>query len=396
MRHPTIASVEGVSKRFIVNKERSLKETALAIARRRSRRQDFWALKDINLDIKAGTTVGLVGHNGSGKSTLLKVIGGILEPTTGTVARRGRLAALLELGAGFHPDLTGRENVYLNAAILGLTKKETHRYFDEMVDFSGIERFIDTQVRFYSSGMYVRLGFSVAVHVDPDLLLVDEVLAVGDEPFQRKCIDKIASFQEEGRTIILVSHSAEHVQRLCDRVAVLDSGALVHDGTAAEGIAELRAQYEERARGAALQLSAGQDQIGRYSIERVVSKVTTPGGVPELSIAVTVDIREPDPTWALSLSIDTLVGTVMYAVHTYALDVTLPTTVGQHEIVFDFGEIALGAGSYLVSVGVINHFREEYAKVNAATMFEVPRSGEGQGLVHLDPRVRIDPRGSDT
>ena len=155
----------------------------------------------------AGSTVGLIGPNGSGKTTLLKLIGGILQPTTGTVEHRGRLAALLELGAGFHPDLTGRENVYLNASILGLSRKQTDKYFDAIVDFSGIEQFIDTQVKFYSSGMYVRLAFAVAVHVDPDVLLVDEVLAVGDEPFQRKCMDRIRQFQHEGRTIVLVTHS---------------------------------------------------------------------------------------------------------------------------------------------------------------------------------------------
>ncbi|WP_324274286.1 ABC transporter ATP-binding protein [Blastococcus brunescens] len=174
-----------------------------------------------------------MGSNGSGKSTLLKVIGSIIQPTTGRVLRRGRLAALLELGAGFHPELTGRENVYLNAAILGMTRVETDRHFDAIVDFSGIESFIDTQVKFYSSGMYVRLAFAVAVHVDPDLLLVDEVLAVGDEPFQRKCMDQIRSFQEEGRTIVLVSHSADQVGDLCDRAVLLRDGRMEFDGAPA-------------------------------------------------------------------------------------------------------------------------------------------------------------------
>jgi ABC-2 type transport system ATP-binding protein len=160
------------------------------------------------------------------------------------VESRGRIAALLELGAGFHPDLTGRENVYLNAAILGLSRKETDRYFEPIVEFSEIGEFIDTQVKFYSSGMYVRLAFAIAVHVDPDILLVDEVLAVGDEPFQRKCIDKIAEFQKEGRTIIFVSHAADQVQRLCDRVVVMSHGRMIFDGATKPGIAALRKSFD--------------------------------------------------------------------------------------------------------------------------------------------------------
>jgi ABC-2 type transport system ATP-binding protein len=170
---PTVIRVDNVSKRFILHKDKSVKERLVNFSRSRRHRDDFWALRDVSFDIAMGSTVGLVGHNGSGKSTLLKAIGGIIQPTSGSVSRRGRLAALLELGAGFHPDLTGRENVYLNAAILGLTRQETDKHFDEIVEFSGIEDFIDTQVKFYSSGMYVRLAFAVAVHVDPDVLLVD-------------------------------------------------------------------------------------------------------------------------------------------------------------------------------------------------------------------------------
>ncbi|MFO7690911.1 MAG: ABC transporter ATP-binding protein, partial [Cryobacterium sp.] len=240
---PTIVNVQNVSKRFQLHKDKSLKERIMFLGRARKQVEDFWALQDVSMEITTGSTVGLVGHNGSGKSTLLKVVGGIIQPTSGSVVRRGRMAALLELGAGFHPDLSGRENVYLNAAILGLSHDETDRHFDAIVDFSGIEDFIDTQVKFYSSGMYVRLAFSVAVHVDPDLLLVDEVLAVGDEPFQRKCMDKIAEFQAEGRTIVLVSHSSDQVGRLCDRVVVMESGTAIHDGDPATGPRNARSTH---------------------------------------------------------------------------------------------------------------------------------------------------------
>lgn len=240
---PIVVRASEVSKRFVIRKDKSLKERIVNFGRSNKNKDDFWALRDVSFDVSAGTTVGLVGANGSGKSTLLKVIGGIIQPNGGYVERRGRLAALLELGAGFHPDLTGRENVFLNGSIMGLSTKQTQTYFGSIVEFSEIEEFIDTQVKFYSSGMYVRLAFAIAVHVDPDVLLVDEVLAVGDEPFQRKCMDKIAEFQREGRTIIFVSHSSEQVERLCDRVIVLRHGRIVFDGDTQEGLDALRKSF---------------------------------------------------------------------------------------------------------------------------------------------------------
>jgi ABC-2 type transport system ATP-binding protein len=242
---PIVAKLTGVSKRFIVRKEKSLKERIVNFGRSNKHKDDFYALRDIDLEIPAGQTIGLVGHNGSGKSTLLKTIGGILRPTTGTVQRRGQIAALLELGAGFHPDLTGRENIYMNGSILGLTKKQVQERFDDIVAFGDIGDFIDTQVKFYSSGMYVRLAFSIAVNVDPDILLVDEVLAVGDEAFQHKCMARVRQFQEEGCTIVLVSHSAAQIEEMCDRVVVLNHGDMVYDGDVEGGLAALRASFEE-------------------------------------------------------------------------------------------------------------------------------------------------------
>lgn len=238
-----VITLNDVSKRFIIRKEKSLKERLVNFGRSRKHKEDFWALRDLTLDIEAGTTVGLIGANGSGKSTLLKVIGGIIQPTRGTVRRRGQLAALLELGAGFHPDLTGRENVFLNGAILGLSQKQIEGYFESILDFSEIRDFIDTQVKFYSSGMYVRLAFAIAIHVDPDVLLVDEVLAVGDEPFQKKCLDKIKEFQQEGRTIVLVTHDLTTVEEMCDRAIVLSHGNVIFDGGAVDGVKALRANF---------------------------------------------------------------------------------------------------------------------------------------------------------
>jgi ABC-2 type transport system ATP-binding protein len=236
---PLVVKLDGVTKRFVIRKEKSLKERIVNFGRSNAHKDDFHALSDIDIEIPLGQTVGLVGHNGSGKSTLLKTVGGIIRPSVGTIARRGRIAALIELGAGFHPDLTGRENIYMNGSILGLTRREVEERFDEIVEFSGISEFIDTQVKFYSSGMYVRLAFAIAVNIDPDILLVDEVLAVGDEEFQRKCMDRMRRFQEDGCTIVLVSHVAEQIREMCDRVIVLDHGKIVFDGDPEPALAEL-------------------------------------------------------------------------------------------------------------------------------------------------------------
>ena len=240
MNRPNVIEVEGVSKKFTVHKDKNLKERVVNSGRSKKHTEIYWALRDIGFTVEAGESIGLAGANGSGKSTLLKVIGGILTPDSGEVRVRGRIAALLELGAGFHPDLTGRENIVLNASILGLDEDEINSKMDSIIEFSGISDFIDTQVKFYSSGMYVRLAFAVAIHSDPDILLVDEVLAVGDEPFQRKCMQKIREFQAEGRSIILVSHSAEQIINVCDRAIILDHGNIIAAGEAREAMSMLR------------------------------------------------------------------------------------------------------------------------------------------------------------
>jgi ABC-2 type transport system ATP-binding protein len=228
--------VRGVSKRFRLahGRHNSLKERVIHGGR--TPHEDFWALKNVSLVAREGETVGILGRNGSGKSTLLKCICGVLQPTSGEVVVRGKLAGLLELGAGFQQDLTGRENIYLNGSMLGMSKKEVDRVFDDIVDFSELEEFIDGQVKFYSSGMYVRLGFAVAVNVNPDILVVDEVLAVGDERFQRKCIERVKDFQREGRTILLVTHSPDQVRSICDRAVVLSHGDVVNEGPPGEAV----------------------------------------------------------------------------------------------------------------------------------------------------------------
>ena len=224
--------VDGVSKRYRLYHERNQSLKASLMRRRRVDFEEFWALRDVSLEVEQGTSYGLIGENGSGKSTLLKCMARILRPDTGTITVAGKVSALLELGAGFHQELSGRENVYLNGSILGLSRKELDRKFDEIVGFAGLERFIDTPVKNYSSGMYVRLGFSVAINVDPDVLLVDEVLAVGDEQFQRRCSEKFADLRAEGKTIVLVSHALDSVRNVCDEVAWLDHGQVKEIGNA--------------------------------------------------------------------------------------------------------------------------------------------------------------------
>jgi ABC-type polysaccharide/polyol phosphate transport system ATPase subunit len=232
--------VDRVSRRFRVypKAQRTLKD--IFVAPGKSRARDVWALEEVSLEVEPGAAVGLVGRNGSGKTTLLRLISGIIKPTTGRVEVGGRVASLLELGAGFHPEFTGRENVYLNGSIHGLSRARVRELMDEIVSFAELERFIDLPVRTYSSGMYMRLGFSVAAHIQSDVLLLDEVFAVGDEQFQRKCFGKVAEFKGRGGTIVFVSHDAQAVERLCDRAVLLRQGRVAFDGETRAAIAEYR------------------------------------------------------------------------------------------------------------------------------------------------------------
>lgn len=224
--------VENVSKSFRMYHERNQTIKAAIMRGRTSVHEDFWALKDVTFDVPAGSTFGLIGSNGSGKSTLLKCLANIYYPNKGSITHFGKLAAMLEVGSGFHTELSGRENIYLNGSILGMKNKEIAAKFDEIVAFSGVEQFIDQPVKNYSSGMYVRLGFAIAINIDPDILVVDEVLAVGDAEFQEKCFQKFRDFKKVGKTVILVSHSMGTVREMCDQAAWLSHGELKTVGEA--------------------------------------------------------------------------------------------------------------------------------------------------------------------
>jgi ABC-2 type transport system ATP-binding protein len=233
MANTPAIEVDDVAKRFrLIHERNSTLKGMIFNGFKRTVHEEFWALKGVTFDVAEGSTYGLVGHNGSGKSTLLKCMARIYRPDRGNIAMRGRVSALLELGAGFHPELSGRENVYLNGSILGMSKREIDARFDDIVAFAGLEEFIDTPVKNYSSGMFVRLGFSVAITVEPDILMVDEVLAVGDESFQLRCMEKFAELRRGGRTIVIVSHGLDAVRNICDKAAWLDHGRLMKEGEA--------------------------------------------------------------------------------------------------------------------------------------------------------------------
>ena len=229
---------EGLSKKFRLYHEKNQYLKAAITQGRRSRYEDFWALKDVSFEVPVGQAFGIIGSNGSGKSTLLKCLTGILRPDAGILRTSGKIAALLELGAGFHPDLSGRENISLNGAILGMTRSEVTNRFDEIVSFAGLERFIDIPVKNYSSGMVVRLGFAVAINVEPEILIVDEVLAVGDQEFQQRCFQKIEQFRDDGRTVIFVSHGLEQVSQFCSAALWLNNGEVQSIGPAQRVVAE--------------------------------------------------------------------------------------------------------------------------------------------------------------
>ncbi len=233
--------VDDVHKDFKLRHTHSIKETFVAAVQRKPLTTDFHALDGVSFSIGQGEAVALLGFNGSGKSTMLKLISGVLSPDEGEVRARGRIAGLIEVGAGFHPDLSGRENIFLNAAILGMSKRETEARFDDIVAFSEIEQFIDTEVKHYSSGMFLRLAFSVAIHTEVDILLIDEILSVGDEPFQQKCLARIRELHTAGKTLVVVSHDLDMVSDLCDRGILLRDGKVAFDGDSKEAVALMRA-----------------------------------------------------------------------------------------------------------------------------------------------------------
>ena len=384
-----------VSKRFRLYHERphSLKERVVNL--RKAKYEEFHALRNVSCEIHTGESFGLIGANGSGKTTLLKCIAGILRPDEGRISTWGRMASLLELGAGFHPDLTGRENVYLNASILGLTKRETERQFDDIVAFAELEPFIDMQVKHYSSGMYIRLGFAVAVHTDPEILLVDEVLAVGDERFQRKCLDRIAVFQRDGRTIVLVTHSMDMLRSVCTRAMFLDGGSVRAEGLPADVIRVFRDTLHGESH---IEASPGEERGNRQI--QILRVVITDGDGQEREVfragedlVISIDIDAPEPVN------DPMVGIAVYdekdalvlGTNSDILGVSLGVLHGKAKVRFRCDGLPMQDGRYLISVGVTSRdHRTVYHWQEKAYPFVSERTGLADGRLVIPVSMDVE------
>ena len=384
---PPAIEVEGLSKRFRLYREKPSSLKARLISSR-TRAEELWALRDVEVDVAEGETLGLVGHNGSGKTTLLKVIAGILRPTAGVVRTRGRVAALLELGAGFHPELTGRENVYLNASFLGLSRRETQRAYDDIVAFAELEDFMDNQVKFYSSGMLVRLGFAIAVHVDPAILLIDEVLAVGDEAFQRRCIDRVRAFQREGRTIVFVTHALDLVRQICDRAVMLHHGRVHAAGEPDDVVQELRYVMLRQDPNFIPEEGSREVEIDQVALVREDGSTGGPVGVGE-DLVIQVDVRPNEPVDDLDVSFAVLDWTNRLAVdgRTSRAGIDLGPLSGKRRVRFRLRSLPLLPGRYWVTVGLESRRTGKLYHVQTQRyMFDV---AEGARRDRLDVPVEV-------
>ena len=354
MTTPAI-TVQGVWKNFRLYHERNRYIKAAVLRGRRARYEEFWALQDVTLDVPHGATVGVIGSNGSGKTTLLKCLTGIYTPERGNITIDGNVAALLELGAGFHAELSGTENIYLNGSILGMSKKEIDAKFDSIVEFAGLEQFIDTPVKNFSSGMVVRLGFSIATHVEPEVLLIDEILAVGDQAFQRKSTEKIEQFRREGRTILVGSHSLGLIQQLCNTVVWLEKGRVKLVGDANDVIASYTGNtygnFAQVDAGSKTRWGTGDAQVTQVALvdtnEQPLDTVTS-GGEIRVAIELNSHVRLESPV--VHVKLETMTGELVWATSTQRGTATLRVLDGPARAVLHVPSVPLAEGTYYVSV----------------------------------------------
>jgi ABC-type polysaccharide/polyol phosphate transport system ATPase subunit len=389
---------DDVWKMFRLYHERNQSLKSAVMRRGRAKYEDFWALKDVSFEVESGTTFGLVGHNGSGKSTMLKTLAKILRPDRGAVKVEGKMSALLELGAGFHPELSGRENVYLNGAILGLSKRELDRRFDEIVGFAGLERFIDSPVKNYSSGMYVRLGFSVAINVDPDVLLIDEVLAVGDEEFQRKCLERVTDLRAAGKTIVVVTHSMQTVRTVCDAALWLEGGEVRAWGDAGDVADDYLGQVQVD-----LQEIEEADPASRWSKLRItgVELLDAAGGPTDrvatgdqVTFRMHYEATEPVRNPVFSFAISTPDGMLVSGPNTKEAQVSVEKVEGEGTVDLRVDRLLLLLGNYDVTVECTNDsVTHSYDRRAKALRFDVkpgtPHETFG-GVVSLGGTFSID------
>ena len=383
--------LDDVSKAFRVFSERNQSIKQALLRRKRGKYDDFWALRDVSLSVKEGTTFGIIGSNGSGKSTTLKLLAQILVPDQGSVKVEGRVSALLELGAGFHPDLTGRENVFLNGAILGLSRKTLNNRLEDIVEFAGLGTFIDNPVKTYSSGMYARLGFAVAVNVDPDILLIDEVLAVGDESFQRKCAERIGELRSGGRTVVLVSHSLGSIQAMCDSAAWIDQGELRAIGPAAEIVD----QYVGTVHPTAVVDESGRVRTGSGEARSEVrlidvstgQETTTPRSGAAVRLEISVRSTSTISTAVVGFGLRRIDGIGVAATTSHHVLPNLELEIGTQTFHYSIDRFTPLPGSYDVSVEVANWQHQHVIdRCEHALRIDVQPSGDSSlqsGIVDL-------------
>ena len=389
-------SVEDVWKRFRLYQERNQYLKAALLRGRRTRHEEFWALKDVSLEVREGSTFGIIGSNGSGKSTLLKCLAGILVPDRGRLDVNGRMSALLELGAGFHPEMSGRENIFLNGAILGMSSSEILNRFDDIVSFSGLGSFVDVPVKNYSSGMVVRLGFAIAANVEPEILLIDEVLAVGDASFQQRCYEKIEEFRRDGRTIVLVSHGLEQVEQMCDHVAWIDKGEVREIGQSYEVVSSYQGNSHNARKDAG---SEHGQRWGSGEIEIISVKLLS-DGIPSdllstnspMSIQIQVDAHQPVPNPVVGIRVTHLHGMNVWGTNTKRRGFSIPALDGPATITLHIDRLPLLEGTYDLTVAVndsaevhpFDHWEKRVRfDVHQTTTFD-------EGLVRVDAQWSID------
>lgn len=388
---PTAISVQNVSKRFRLYHERNQYLKSALLRGRRSRFEEFWAVDDVSFEVESGSTFGIIGSNGSGKSTLLKCLAGILTPDKGRLAAHGRLSALLELGAGFHPELSGRENVYLNGAILGMANREIASKFDEIVSFADLSTFIDTPVKNYSSGMVVRLGFAIAANVEPEILLIDEVLAVGDAEFQQRCYEKIESFRKDGRTIVFVSHGMSDIEKLCSVVAWMDKGRLRKLGPAYEVVSE----YEGASHHAHKRVDgdigdrwgSGEVEVARVELLNVHNRATDLHHTArQMTIRIHYNAHVEILEGVIGIRITHLHGMNIWGTNTKRRGVSIPRMFGPGHVDLVIESLPLLEGTYDLTIAVSDKAEvHEYDHWEKRVRFDVHQSGVyDEGLIVMD------------